>query len=106
MTENTSTKEDIEAFNLLLSYIVEASLQIRHFRIKNTTEDDDELIIPHRNPPSDIISTFNCDPEAAEKDFLAEVQRSDSHTKDVFNKTPVEQAKDFAGEGRYGRSFK
>lgn len=83
----TSTKEDITAFNLLLSHIVEASLQIHHFRIKNTTED--ELITPRRNPPSDIIFTFNCDPEAAEKDFLAEAQKFDNRTKDALTKLPL-----------------
>lgn len=92
MTENTSIMEDITAFNLILSYIIEPSLQIHHFRIKNTTED--ELSTPQgRKPPSDIIFTFNCDPEAAEKDFLAEVQKSDNHTKDAFTKVLLTRPK-------------
>lgn len=82
VTGNTSTTEDITAFHLLLSYIIEAGLQIHHFRIKNTTED--ELSVPDRKPPTDIVFTFNCDPEAAEKDFLAEVQKSDDRTKDAL----------------------
>lgn len=91
VTENTSTKEDITAFNLLLSYVVEASLWIHYSHIINPTED--ELIAPQRKPPSDIIFTFNCDPEAAEKDFLAEVQKSDNHTKDALTKVLLNRPK-------------
>lgn len=31
--------------------------------------------------PKGIVTTFNCDPEEANTNFLAEVQRADNHTK-------------------------
>ena len=75
-------KEDITAFNLLLPHIFAASLQIHHLRIKD--EMDTELFTPNRSPPKDIIFTFNCDPQTAEKDFLTEVQQSDNDTKEAL----------------------
>lgn len=77
-------KEDITAFNLLLSHVFEASLQIHHLRIKNTT--DDELFTPNRSPPNDVIFTPNCDPETDDKDFLAAVQKSDNRTQEAFQR--------------------
>lgn len=71
--------DDITALNMMQSYIFEASLQVHHVRIKNTTEET--LIWQNRQIPNGIVTTFNCDPEAADKDFLAEVQRADNHTK-------------------------
>lgn len=77
-------KEDSTAFNLLLSHVFEASLQIHHLRIKNTT--DGELFTPNRSPPNDVIFTLNCDPETADKDLLAEVQKSDNRTQEAFKR--------------------
>lgn len=75
-------KEDITAFNLLLSHVFIISLQFHHLRIKNT--EDEGMHVPNRRPPTDIIFTLNCDPETASKVFLAEVQKSDNHTQEAF----------------------
>ncbi|XP_068197458.1 uncharacterized protein [Antennarius striatus] len=73
-----SIKEDITAFNLLLTHIFEVSLDVHHRRIKNTLEN--ELVTPFKGQPKDVIFTFNCDPEAANKILLAEEQKLDEGT--------------------------
>lgn len=78
---------DVTALNMIQSYMFQASLQIHHVRIKNAT--DDTLIWPSRGIPTGIVTTFNCNPEAATGDFLEEVQRADNHTKALLTK--VEQ---------------
>lgn len=75
-------KEDITAFNLLLSHVFAASLKIHHLRIKNAMED--ELFTPNQRPPSDIIFTLNCDPEAVANNFLTDVHKSDNRTQEAF----------------------
>lgn len=77
-------KEDITAFNLLLSHVFAASLQIHHHRIKNTT--DDELFTPNQSPPNDIIFTLNCDPETVVNNFLTEVHKSDNSTQEALKR--------------------
>ncbi|XP_037647231.1 uncharacterized protein LOC119501155 [Sebastes umbrosus] len=37
-----------------------------------------------RTPPADVIFNLNCDPEEANKDFLAEVQQSENRTQEAF----------------------
>lgn len=61
------------------SYTFEAFLQVHHAKIKNATEES--LIWQNKYPPHRIVPTFNCDPEAANKVFLAEVQSADNLTK-------------------------
>lgn len=39
--------------------------------------------------PDGIVTTFNCDPEEADKDFLVEVQRADNHTKALVTKVQL-----------------
>lgn len=69
------------------SYIFQASLLIHHVRIENTTEET--LTLQNRRIPNGIVTTFNCDPEAADKDFLAEVQRAGNHTKALLTKVEL-----------------
>lgn len=47
------------------------------------------MIWQNRDIPTGIVTTFNCDPEAADKDFLAEVQRADNHTKALLTKVEL-----------------
>ncbi|XP_073346687.1 uncharacterized protein [Pagrus major] len=77
-------KEDTTAFNLLLSHAFAANLKIHHLRIKNATEG--ELFTPDRKAPDDVIFSLNCDSEIADKDFLAEVQKSDNRTQEAFKR--------------------
>lgn len=86
-TETPFNREDVTALNVMQSYIFQAFLQIHHARIKNTTEET--LIWQNRGIPKGIITTFNCDPEAADEDFLAEVQRADNHTKALLTKVEL-----------------
>lgn len=86
-TATPFNREDITALNMIQSHMFQASLQIHHARIKNTTEE--LLIWQNRDMPDGIITTFNCDPEEANKDFLAEVQRADNHTKTLVTKVEL-----------------
>lgn len=81
--ETPFNREDVIVLNMMQSHIFQASLQIHHDRIKNAT--GDTLVLQNSRMPSGIVMTFNCDPEAAEKDFLAEVQRADNGTQALFS---------------------
>lgn len=65
----------------------QAFLQSHYARIKNTTEE--LLIWQNSNVPKGVITTFNCDPEAANKDFLVQVQKADNTTKTLVTKVEL-----------------
>lgn len=72
---------------MIQSYTFEAFLRIHHDQIKNTTEES--LISQNRDMPNGIVTSFNCDPEAADKDILAAVQQADNHTKAIVTKVQL-----------------
>lgn len=84
--EDHKFKEDITTLNFFLSYVFSLNLDLHHLRIKTAT--DDTLVSRKMRSPleEDIIYTFNCDPETADKDFLAAVQISDNRTKEAFQR--------------------
>ncbi|XP_049889499.1 uncharacterized protein LOC126383102 [Epinephelus moara] len=76
--------EDITALNVILGRAFAFSLKLHLLRFKNIT--NDELRFDDRILPDDMIFNLNCDPEAADKEFLAEVQKSDNHTQEAFKR--------------------
>ncbi|XP_042353206.1 uncharacterized protein LOC121951076 [Plectropomus leopardus] len=76
--------EDITALNVFLGRAFAVSLKFHLLRIKNIT--DNEYLLSERTPPADMVFHLNCDPEAADKEFLAEVQKSDNHTQEAFKR--------------------
>lgn len=74
-------KEDVTAVNVMLGQMFGVSLKAHLIRIENGTIHG--IIIPD-TAPTDIIWNLNCDPEAAEEEFLAEVQKYDRRTQEAF----------------------
>ena len=74
--------EDTTAVNLLLGQFLAVSLSLHLLRIKNRTAD--ELVAIEGRPYGDMILNLNCDPQIADKDFLAKVQESDNRTQEAF----------------------
>ncbi|XP_041847922.1 uncharacterized protein LOC121644200 isoform X3 [Melanotaenia boesemani] len=85
--ENHSTPihEDVTKINFMLGYFVTFSLFVHLDRINNCTKDDlgrfQQAEVYNK---SDTIFNGNCDPEIAETEFLAEVEKSDNYTKEAF----------------------
>lgn len=75
--------EDVAQLNMVLGVCFQKGLNLHLIRIKNGTTLMD---IPSQWLKTAEYTTFNlnCDPEATDKDFLAEVQKSDSRTKEAF----------------------
>lgn len=86
-TATPVNREDVTVLNMIQSHMFQASLHIHHSRIKNTTEES--LTWRDKGIPKGIVTTFNCDPEEADKDFLAEVQRADNQTKALVTKVEL-----------------
>lgn len=84
MEENITIpkNEDTTAVNLLLGQFLAVSLSLHLLRIKNGTAD--ELVAIEGRPYGDMILNLNCDPQIADKDFLAKVQKSDNRTQEAF----------------------
>ena len=70
------THDDITAVNVRMGEFFAGCLKIHLLRIKNATSDT--FLSSNRRYSSDMIFNANCDPEAADKEFLAKVQKSDS----------------------------
>lgn len=77
------SREDITQLNMMLGVHFEHSLRFHLDRIKNETTDKDIPTLWIQTSES-IILNLNCDPESTDKDFLAEVQKSDNRTKEAF----------------------
>lgn len=77
-------EEDVTLLNMHLSQFFETFLEIHLLRIKNGTAED--------FPSGDFtiqgspIFNLNCDPEVADKDFLAAIEKSDNRTQEAFQK--------------------
>ncbi|XP_041847921.1 uncharacterized protein LOC121644200 isoform X2 [Melanotaenia boesemani] len=87
--ENYSTPlhEDITKINFILGYYVTHSLFIHLGRINNGTEVDlDRFQQAEVHKKGDTILNVNCDPEIADTEFLAEVEKSDDYTKESLQK--------------------
>ncbi|XP_051264669.1 uncharacterized protein LOC127368175 [Dicentrarchus labrax] len=76
--------EDITILNSILVKWFTSSLKLHLLRIKNATAD--ELVMSTGRLPAVIIFNLNCNAEAADKEFLAEVKKSDSHIQETFRR--------------------
>lgn len=75
--------EDITTLNVLMGQAFTFSLKLHVIRIKNGTLN--ELVSSaERSHDDDVVFNLNCDPETADKEFLAEVQKSDNRTQEAF----------------------
>ncbi|XP_034559570.1 uncharacterized protein LOC117827172 [Notolabrus celidotus] len=77
-------QEDVPLLNVVHGKWFANNLKVHFLRLKNATAD--ELVHSKERPPAVITFNLNCDPETADKDFKAHVQRSDSHTQEAFQK--------------------
>lgn len=71
--------EDVTLINRMLGEFFVIGLKFHYARISNVT-----LAHEDRKPPGIVTFNLNCDPKAAEKDFLAKVENSDDITKKAF----------------------
>ncbi|XP_017276307.1 uncharacterized protein LOC108238615 [Kryptolebias marmoratus] len=77
-------REDVTQINRLMGDFVAVSLMLHLFRLKNASVDEWDGLSSNQRPFH--IVNFNCDTEAADKVFLAEVEYFDSYTKRAFEK--------------------
>ncbi|XP_073346686.1 uncharacterized protein [Pagrus major] len=84
MEENITLliNEDTTAVNEMLGEFIAVILRLHLLRITNCTAD--ELVPVKGRPYGDMILNLNCDPQIADKDFLAKVQKSDNRTQEAF----------------------
>lgn len=75
--------DDITVVNRMLGHFFAVGLKLHLLRIKNATADK---LISDRRQPFDMTFNLNCDPEAADKDFLTEVQKSVIRTQEAFRR--------------------
>ncbi|XP_041847593.1 uncharacterized protein LOC121643990 [Melanotaenia boesemani] len=81
------TTEDITVINFMLVYQVTLSLFVHLNRINNGTKDDvNRFRQTQVDNKGEGILNFNCDPEIADTEFLAEVEKSDNYTKESLQK--------------------
>ncbi|XP_037647102.1 uncharacterized protein LOC119501083 isoform X2 [Sebastes umbrosus] len=91
--ENNHTlpmKEDTIVVNIMLGLAFAKDLMYHLSRMNSTTDVEayesftwiDEAF--QRTAADDLIFNLNCDPEEANKDFLAEVQQSENRTQEAF----------------------
>lgn len=76
--------EDTTVINVMLGQFFSGSLNLHFRRIKNGTTD--ELIPQDGGACGNPGINLDCNPEAAEKEFLAVVQKSDNYTQEAFKR--------------------
>ncbi|TKS80353.1 hypothetical protein D9C73_013414 [Collichthys lucidus] len=77
-------EEDTTTINLMLGPFFGGHLNLHLVRIKNGTSN--EFIRADLRPIGNPIMNLNCNPETADKDFLAVVQKSDSYTQEALQR--------------------
>ncbi|KAG8013865.1 hypothetical protein GBF38_016076 [Nibea albiflora] len=83
-TDTVVINEDVTVLNWILGKWFADSLQIHLLRIQNGTAD--KMIRSKGKQPAVFTCKLNCDPNAADKLFLAEVKKSDSCIQEVFKR--------------------
>ncbi|XP_074512250.1 uncharacterized protein LOC141780774 [Sebastes fasciatus] len=90
-------KDDTIAVNIILGMVFERDLTNHVSRMNSTTDVRAVYYFTWLisafwgKPPADVIFNLNCDPEDANKDFLAEVQQSENRTQEAFKSCKSEE---------------
>ncbi|XP_059201355.1 uncharacterized protein LOC131981074 [Centropristis striata] len=83
--ENHTMNEDITAVNEMVGSYFAGCLYLHLRRINNATVE--ELVISNRSRSPDVnFFHLNCDPEMADRQFLAELQKSENRIREAFNR--------------------
>lgn len=72
--------------NLFVTFVVQEALRLHFLIIKNSTEEPLVERMSDLPPLEELSYTLNCNPVNADKDFLAQVQKSDKSVQEAFEK--------------------